>query len=226
MENWVKLSVRYYADSKIEALPDADAEVMFTRGLARAGEVGREGFIPVESLPKLARRRRYAASVEALLAAGLWTSAPGGYRVANWDHWQDSLDALARRRTADRERQRRRRAAADESTSVSRDTRPLSRDVSRDVTVAEGEGDKELPRGTAKTHEALSRDVEPPIRCEKHTNSKNPPACGGCAEARKANNRWTVERAKRLANAPRCRVHPTELADNCRLCRSEELAPP
>lgn len=226
MDNWVKLSVRYYADNKIEALPDADAEVMFTRGLARAGEVGREGFIPVESLPKLARRRRYAASVEALLAAGLWTVAPGGYRVANWDHWQDSLDALARRRTADRERQRRRRAAADESTSVSRDTRPLSRDVSRDVTVAEGEEDKELTGGTAKTHETLSRDEEPPIRCEKHVKTRNPPACGGCADARKTHNRWEIQRTKRLATAPRCAIHPSELAENCAACRSEELAPP
>jgi hypothetical protein len=69
-------------------------------------------------------------------------------------------------------------------------------------------------------------DEEPPTRCDKHARTTKPPACGGCADARKAHNRWEVDRSKRLANAPRCVVHETELADNCRLCRSEELAPP
>lgn len=65
---------------------------------------------------------------------------------------------------------------------------------------------------------------EPPLRCEDHTTTRNPPACGGCAEARKAHNRWELERSKRLLNAPRCPIHPTENADPCGLCRSETLA--
>lgn len=67
---------------------------------------------------------------------------------------------------------------------------------------------------------------EPPTRCEKHTNARNPPACGGCADARKAHNRWELDRSKRLVNAPRCPLHKHEYADNCATCRSEELAPP
>jgi hypothetical protein len=76
--DWVKLAVRYYADPRVEQLDDA-AELMFVRGLARAGEVGQEGFIPEASLPQLARRRRYETSVNALLSNGLWTRAPGGF---------------------------------------------------------------------------------------------------------------------------------------------------
>lgn len=112
--DWVKLGVRYYFDAAIRGL-DGDladaAEVMFTRGLARAGEVGRDGFIPEQDVSLLTRRRRYAALVSALIAAGLWTEAPGGYRVAKWSDWQDALDALTKRRKADRERKRASRAA-------------------------------------------------------------------------------------------------------------------
>lgn len=138
--DWVKLAVRYYADPKIAALPDEASEMMYIRGLARAGEEQAGGFIPESALPELARRRRYTACVDALVAAGLWSRVDGGYRITRWADWQDGLDALARRRAADRERQRRRRAAADsESVSrdnghSSRDTHSASRDMSRDVT--------------------------------------------------------------------------------------------
>lgn len=115
MDNWVKLSVRYYADEKIEALPDADTELMFVRSLARAGEMRKGGFIPESSLPLLSRRRRYAASVDALIASGLWTKVDGGYRVTNWSDWQDALDGLEKRRTTDRDRKRASRAAEREA---------------------------------------------------------------------------------------------------------------
>lgn len=224
--DWVKLGVRYYADEKIEALPDADAEMMFTRGLARAGELGLGGLIPTESLPKLARRRRYAPSVEALLAAGLWTRVEGGFQVTNWDYWQDSLDALAKRRNADRERQRRRRAAATESTaesSSSRDIDEVSRDVSRDVTDTEKEGDKrgvkvgDIAQGYAGAREA------PQPRCPKHLQHPDPPPCGQCADARKAHNRWEYERAQHERAAPKCPRHRGQPAHNCAICRSEKL---
>lgn len=226
MEEWVKLSVRYYADKKVEALPDADTEMMFTRGLARAGELELEGFIPEESLPKLARRRRYAASVEALLTAGLWTRVKGGFQVTNWDHWQDGKDALARRRTADRERQRRRRASARESTpdpAPSRDIDSSSRDMSRDVTAPEEEGDEEGVKVGDKAHPPTRPREAPPIRCPTHTNDPNPPPCGPCADARKARNRWEVERGQADRQAAKCIKHRGQLAHNCAPCRSEKI---
>lgn len=151
MENWVKLAFRFYADPKVAALPNEATELMFVRGLARAGEEQKAGFIPESALPELARRRRYAACASALVAAGLWSRVDGGYQVTRWADWQDGLDALSRRRAADRERQRRRRSA-DTSTDLSRDNGhlsrdgpPVSRDMSRDVTLTEEEKDKELP---------------------------------------------------------------------------------
>lgn len=144
--DWVKLATRFYADPKIAALDDA-AELMFVRGLARAGEEQAEGFIPEHALAELARRRRHATLVDALVNAGLWAPVPGGYQIVRWSDWNGELDALARRRAADRERQRKRRAA-DKSVSrdkpdMSRDSSQMSRDASRDSPAQEEDRDRE-----------------------------------------------------------------------------------
>jgi hypothetical protein len=67
---------------------------------------------------------------------------------------------------------------------------------------------------------------EPPSRCQKHIKSRNPPNCGPCADARREHHTWEAERSHRVATAARCDRHPSEMADPCRLCRAEELAPP
>lgn len=108
---WVKLRTSYYRDPKVMALPDADAEMLFIRSLSYAGEQGTHGFIPEHVLPALARKRRYANSVEALVVQGLWDVGDGGYWIARWDENQDELEKLTARRAADRERKRKQRAA-------------------------------------------------------------------------------------------------------------------
>jgi hypothetical protein len=65
-----------------------------------------------------------------------------------------------------------------------------------------------------------------PGRCPDHAADPSPPSCGACADARKAHAREEVDRAYRLASAPRCRKHRGQPADNCGLCRSEALAAP
>lgn len=224
--DWVKLAVRYYFDPAIRGmngdLADA-AEVMFTRGLARAGEIGQAGFIPEQDVPLLARRRRYGAVVKVLTESGLWTAVPGGYQVRRWSDWQDHLDALTRKRTADRERQRARRASA-------REDRPgstLSRDASRDVTAVEGEGEKEgVTLGGKVT--VPSAAGPPPRRCPRHLNTPDPPRCGPCKDARLAAEAWDRDQATaaaaRARDSPQCPHHPGELAHNCRPCRAERIA--
>lgn len=228
--DWVKLHTRYYADAKVESLPDADTELMFVRGLARAGELQREGFIPAESLPQLARRRRYAVSVDALLAAGLWTRVPGGYQVTGWDHWQDGLDGLARRRTADRERKRRQRAAARETTRESRDIGPTSRDMSRDVTVPEKEKDKEGVQVGDNGYGPPRASPQPPRTCPEHANTPDPPRCGRCADARRHHDTWQAEQLRadqaRRSAAARDRAGTARAAiDSCQLCDQRGYLP-
>lgn len=111
----VYLSTRYYLDPDVASLPDADTELLFVRGIAYAGAEDTGGFIPEAIVPSLIRRRRHAAAVEALVARSLWLPASGdrgqpGYRIARWQEWQEELEALERRRAADRERKRRERA--------------------------------------------------------------------------------------------------------------------
>jgi hypothetical protein len=88
----------------------------------------------------------------------------------------------------------------------------------------EGKGREGNARAGASVKPA-EPEPEPPNRCEKHLNSRNPPNCGGCADARKQHGRWEAERHRRDAAAPKCRIHRGQPAHNCASCRAEELSP-
>lgn len=64
---------------------------------------------------------------------------------------------------------------------------------------------------------------EPPNRCPEHLDDPDPPNCGRCAGARKAHAKWQVAEIQRRRNAPKCRRHRGQPADNCGLCRAEQL---
>lgn len=183
----MKLAIRYYADPKIVGLPDADTELMFVRGLARAGELGREGFIPDADLGLLTRRRRMDSCVRALVDAHLWSRVPGGYQVNAWADWQSAADALAARRMAERERQRKHRRKKEQE---SRDIE----DSSRDVTAPEGEVDLLKQRGNTPPHDPPPPPC-PPRTCQRHRDTDHPPPCGPCADARRAHDTWQAAHA-------------------------------
>jgi len=95
-----------------------------------------------------------------------------------------------------------------------------------------GHGDVSEPslqEGKGKGREGEQREqahgdlTEPSMRCPRHVRTRNPPACGECAEARKEHSRWLAHRTARLAGAPKCAKHPGQLASNCGGCRSEKL---
>lgn len=199
--DWVKLHTRFYVDPKVASLPDADTELMFLRGLAYAGDQETSGFIPESAVGLLARRRRHAACVKALVASGLWTTVPGGYRITRWDDRQEELETLARRRAADRERKRRQRASEKSSPQpMSRDT---SADSPRDVRALEGEEETELPKGGMVTHDPPDRP--PPRRCPAHqTVTGTVPPCGACADARHAHDTWQPPTTNSTRPPPAC----------------------
>jgi hypothetical protein len=228
--DWVKLSTRYYDDQAVEQLDDS-AEVMWTRGLARAGELERGGFIPDSSLPKLTRRRRYAAPARELVAKGLWKRVDGGYQIVNWPRWNDALDELARRRATDRDRQRRwrERARDQRESTMSRDNGNPSRDVTPTEVEGELEGVKEGDTGTTTR---LSTTRPPPVEnhtkpvpryCPRHPTGTTAP-CGPCKDARLAHDQWRAAKDARIAASPRCDQHTEQPRDHCGPCRSERLA--
>lgn len=102
---WVKLASSYYLSRKVASLPDADAEVMFLRGMAYCGQAETSGFIPGDVLLGLGRRK-HRQSANALVAAGLWVAADGGWLVVDWHEWQKELELLIARKKRDRDRKR------------------------------------------------------------------------------------------------------------------------
>jgi len=64
----------------------------------------------------------------------------------------------------------------------------------------------------------------PDPRCSQHLDHPSDDPCGRCADARRARTRWDLADADRRRNAPQCRSHRGQPADNCALCRSEALA--
>jgi len=216
--DWVKLATRYYTDDKVRRLDDA-AELMFVRGLARAGELGDGGIIPDSDVSLLARRRRCETLVRQLVDARLWSRVDGGYRINAWADWQSAADALSARRAADRERQRRRRASDPPHENPSRD----NGHVSRDVTPAEEEEERDLGGSSVGvTYDARAQG--PPRTCPKHPKGTNDP-CMPCKRAREAFEAHAAEKRERIRLAAKCRVHRGELEHNCRVCASEELSP-
>lgn len=116
---WVKLTTDYFRDLAI-ALGDDALEVMFTRGLALAGEIEQSGFIPDALLPGLTRRPALAKkTAQKLVKADLWERVPGGYQIVNWSEIQAELERLVAKKKRDKERKRRDRAVARESGAVS-----------------------------------------------------------------------------------------------------------
>lgn len=130
--HWFKMDANYDSDLAIATADDA-GEVMWTRGLAYCRRARSGGFIPAGELHKLTRHPARAKRIAAQLtrdkpdgSAGPWEQVEGGYRVRNWDSYQDAFEELEQRRRSDRERKRSQRA---------RDRRDTSRDVSRDSPV-------------------------------------------------------------------------------------------
>lgn len=80
-------------------------------------------------------------------------------------------------------------------------------------------------RSRSSTHDRTRAASEPPQpQCPEHLGMTEAPPCGACADARRARTRWDIADAERRRNAPKCRSHRGQPADNCALCRSEALA--
>ena len=114
--DWVKLSTRYYNDPALARAGEA-AEILFTRGLAYAGEQETDGVVPREVLPRLVTTKA-TARVRALVREGLWEVIPEGWRFTSWDRHQATREDLERHRAANRNRQARHRRRNGTSNAV------------------------------------------------------------------------------------------------------------
>lgn len=220
---WFKVDDSFYDHPKVFDAPDC-AVALWTRAGCWSARNLTEGFVPASLPARLCGDPDTA--VADLLRRGLWLRTSGGYRFHDWRNYQPTAAEVAdlRRKRQDAGRRGGLAKAGKQTASNSQaNGRPVGKQNAA-PTRPEGSVVKEGSKGgTSVTRE---REEEPPIRCEKHTKAKDPPACGACADARREHNRWEIERTKRLASEPKCKVHRGQLAESCSGCRSEELSPP
>lgn len=208
----------FYDHPKTIGMSDAATALWVRAGSYSAAKLT-DGFVAEHVLDLLSRS---PGSASELVERGLWRRVKGGFRFHEWDRRNLTRARVESDRESDRERKRRERQEARkngkpqvEGQSVRPDSTPDSGGIPPGV----------RPLSVSVSVSESGSGPEPPVRCPDHLTARNPPPCGGCASARKLHAHWQAERAKRLRNAPQCRLHRGQPADNCAPCRSEELAP-
>lgn len=105
--SYAPLSAHYYKDDAI-AEAGEKAELLYIRGLAFSADVLKDGFISDVQLTRFVGVGMRDAITRAgrLVAAGLWIrdDERGGYVVAAWDKWNQSMSEIRAKQKADAER--------------------------------------------------------------------------------------------------------------------------
>lgn len=105
--SYAPLSAHYYKDDAIAAAGEK-AELLYIRGLAFSADVLKDGFISDVQVARFVGvgMRDVAVRARRLVEAGLWIrdDERGGYVVAAWDKWNQSLDEIRAKQAKDAER--------------------------------------------------------------------------------------------------------------------------
>jgi len=220
---WFKVDDTFYDHPKIFDAPDC-AVALWTRAGTWSARNLTDGFVPAGMPARLCDDPDTA--VRQLLNRGLWDRTRGGFQFHDWADYQPSAESVKalREKRAEAGKRGGQAKAAKQTAS-----KPLA--IASPVAKQNATPTRPVPKGRGGTgdllgDQAVTRALEAPPapRCEKHTDFDEPPPCGACADARKARTRWDVADAERRRNAPKCRTHRGQPADNCGLCRSETLA--
>jgi hypothetical protein len=146
--DFVKLKTTYYNDLAVRAAGE-QAEVLFTRGLAFAGEQETDGFIPSWA-PAALTSSKATARVNALVREGLWTKVDGGWHITGWDKHQVSKAEVETKRELGRLRQAKHR----EKTKQSRVTERVT-----NASVTQREEEEEVDAAAAASRETLPQPL-------------------------------------------------------------------
>jgi hypothetical protein len=102
--HWVRLATAFPRNPKVlDVLAEKDGHrtiVAYLFGLAYAGDMETDGFIPAESLGTFGARQ---ADADRLVAAGLWQAERGGWSVHDWRDYQLSTHEMRARSERARE---------------------------------------------------------------------------------------------------------------------------
>ncbi len=152
---WFKVDDGFWSHPKVLTM-SADATSLWVRAGAYSCQHLTDGFIASGLLQVLGSED---AALE-LVGNGLWVEAEGGYEFHDWDDYQETSDAVKRRREQARERQRRFREERENKKNVTPD---VTRDESCDVSGSSQEvstPDPTRPDPTRPDHSSSS--AKPP----------------------------------------------------------------
>ena len=134
---WFKVDDGFWSHPKTLALP-VGAVALWVRAGSYCGKHLTDGFVSEGILPML---QGTVDDAFELVASGLWKPVDGGWAFHDWCAYQDTREAVERRRAAWKDRQRRARSNENEPESVStfhsipfhsKGTRDSRRDTTRE----------------------------------------------------------------------------------------------
>jgi hypothetical protein len=221
---WFKVDDSFHSHPKALAASPAALGLWVVAGSWSGANLS-DGFVPDHVLPRLLPDA--ASLAKELVAIGLWKRARGGYRFHDWGDFNPKRDDVEEERKAARERMRKLRNGR----KAAGQTQDGSGEQPANVRGKFATPTRPVPKGRVGTGRSLgdssathANSGHPSPRCEQHEHVDDPPPCGPCADARRARTRWDLADSERRRNAPKCRRHRGQPADNCGLCRSEALA--
>ncbi|BCJ45337.1 hypothetical protein GCM10010168_86060 [Actinoplanes ianthinogenes] len=234
---WFKVDDNLHSHNKIRKIlaDDPAALALWTVAGSWSSDNLTDGLIPDHQLPWLIPSRADELA-RMLVTAGLWKRVKGGYQFHQWTADGDGTKRNPTREEVEAERRKKAEAGrkggrasgkarskpeARASASGSAGASGLLEPPTRPDPKGRVGGSSESLGGQTATR---AKSDPPSPRCEQHQFVDDPPPCGGCADARRARTRWDLADAERRRTAPKCWRHRGQPADNCGLCRSEQLA--
>jgi hypothetical protein len=206
----------FYDHPKTLDMSDA-AVALWTRAGSYSAAKLLDGFVPEGMLARLSRTPTEASGE--LVQRGLWKRVRGGFRFHQWDQRNLTKARVESDREYEREKKRRLRNG-----QVNGHVVPAGQ-------IRDGPGNPEgIPAvsvsvSVSESVSGSGHEPRPPNRCPEHRQTRNPPNCGPCGDARRAADAWQTEHDARVRLAAKCPLHQGQLAHNCALCRAEELNP-
>lgn len=93
-ELWIKVAVAYVRHPKV-VQAGSDAGMLGIGGIGYAREFMTDGFVPTSAVPGLAPTcKKPMASVERLVAVGLWSKVEGGYSIHDYHVWNPTKQSI------------------------------------------------------------------------------------------------------------------------------------
>lgn len=226
---WFKVDDKLHSHSKTrKVLAEAPAALaLWVVAGSWSSDNTTDGFVPDHQLPWLIPDGAEGMARQ-LVAARFWKRVKGGYQFHEWATDGDGTKRNPLRVEIEAERKKKaeagRKGGLASGKTRSKDEAPASAPASRFVEPPTRPDPTSIGGALGDPLTPGVRELPPPSKCPDHEHLDEPPACGRCADARRARTRWDIADAERRRNTPQCRSHRGQPADNCALCRSEALA--